>query len=310
MARERRRRPPPPETLHENQAFHVPDQRQEPGRRQQQQAASWDRFMTQCIRTTASLIESGMLCLEDIIETEPSAIQSIPSVAIWTILSESVMSEDSRIESPEDILWSVDGTICRKKDRSRDDSVLSHLWPMIMHIRTTLEANKHMLVGSPSAVDGTNLMMVALLCSNTESERASVAAIINQPMDSARTAVYRQIRNEITELVFALLRVRLYQERMERIFTQDYTPSLDAEVASCHGLPQQVVEEDASHIESTSTGSSVGTDDETDEYIPEDFQSCAIEGSMSLGNDDGDDSDNTARGSDGDDNGNTARGSE
>ena len=293
-ARDRRRQrrrplppPPPPEMLHEDHAFHFPNGWQEQ-QQEHQQTASWDRFMTQCIRTTAHLVESGMLCLEDVIETEPSAIQSIPSVAIWTILSESVMSEDSRIESPEDILWSVDGTICRKKDRSRYDSVLSHLWPMIMHIRATLEANKHMLVGSPSAMDGTNLMMIALLCSNTESERASVAAIVNQPMDLTRTTLYRQIRNDITELVFAVLRVRPYQERMEKIFTQDYTSSLDAEVASCKGLPQQEVEEDASHIESTCTGSSIGTDDEIGDDIPEHFPTNAIERSMSLGNDDDD----------------------
>ena len=123
--------------------------------------------MSQCMRTTSRLLESGMLRPEDIIETEPSAIQSIPSVAIWTILWESVMTEDSRIKNVEDFLWSVDGTICRKKDRPRDDPVLRHLWPMIMQIRTTLEANKPTLAGPPPAPAVADLYMVALLCSNT-----------------------------------------------------------------------------------------------------------------------------------------------
>ena len=45
-------------------------------------ASYWDRFVSQCISTTASLTEEGWVALDDIQSMDPSVIQSIPGVAI------------------------------------------------------------------------------------------------------------------------------------------------------------------------------------------------------------------------------------
>jgi len=188
----------------------------------------WDRLVAQCIRTASELVESGMLSSTNIANIEPSAIQSILGVAIWTILSESVMSE--RVDTVHDIFWSIGGTLCRVNDRPKDDRIMTFLWPMVMTIRSALESNKQYMVeqSASSKVPSTETIrtsaVVALLCSSSISVAAPLAGQGQEirPPPTEASLFHKQVRNQVTALVLAVLRVRPYQERMGRIFEHAY----------------------------------------------------------------------------------------
>lgn len=177
-------------------------------------APYWDRFALQSISTTAWLIEGGWVNLEDVQGMAPSAIQSIPAVAILTVLVDSVNEKDIQ---KGDLKWNIDGTICRENERPVCDGISNLLCPLVFEIKSILEANKKKILTSEN-ID----VLKAMLCANREAEPEKIKRILSEA-DSGRQTLNNKIRTKINNLVLALLRVAPFQARMEEIFTYQYS---------------------------------------------------------------------------------------
>lgn len=73
---------------------------------------------------------------------EPSVVQSIPAVAILTILADSV--NDTSLGKEQDILLSIGGVrqVCKKEDRPKKDGIANLLWPMAFEVKGMFLAKK------------------------------------------------------------------------------------------------------------------------------------------------------------------------
>lgn len=197
----------------ENFANHQTNERMEDEKKSE---LYWDRFVSQSIKTTAMLVEKKWISLENVQGLDPSVVQSIPSVALLTILSDSVNEEGL---SKEDIKWTIDGTICKKHERPKYDDVASTLLPMILEIKQMLKSHKQ-----ESAKAENIQLIMAMLCSNGEVDPEALTVFMkenNNPNEESYTT-NNQIRTNVINVVMAILRVKPYQERMKNIYTHEY----------------------------------------------------------------------------------------
>lgn len=213
--------------------------------RNQNSPSLWDQVQKQCIRTTSKLLQDGCITQDQVADMDPSAIQSIPSVAIWTVLIESCSSKNP--VGPKEIRWEVDGTVCNRDYHFTDDQVARFLWPMVMDLKQFLSTTP------TDAFSPDNVQVVtAMLCSNAEVNTPRVEQLLlrSSALDPAMQQCNNEIRAQITALVLALLRVGPYQGRMTHIFTHDYGtfPILD------HGEDDEESRGQEFSVDTTQTG--------------------------------------------------------
>lgn len=179
----------------------------------------WDRFARQCVQTTANLLESQWITMENVKNMEPSLLQAIPAVAILTILVDT-LNEGDALE-PEDIMWKVDGTMCKKKDRPPLDNVAQLLWPKVMQAKRQLDNSKQNLA-SPENVR----ILTALLCANTDETTDELKAFVKAEKADINThpqyVANGRVRAPLVDLSLAILRVKPFQDRMTQIFDHAY----------------------------------------------------------------------------------------
>jgi hypothetical protein len=186
--------------------------------------AYWGRFESQCIRSTSDLLAKRWISLEDVQCMEPSVMQAIPAVAILHILVDTVQDTEAR---KDDILWKIDGTLCKCKDRPPLDNVAAFFWPKVMETKRLLskKTNKQMVL---SEVQNANIL-AAMLCSNTDKTTDSLQAFVKaQKVDEngqPHSAANRHIRAKLVELSLAILQVKPFQDRMTAIFEYGYIES-------------------------------------------------------------------------------------
>lgn len=153
----------------------------------------WDRFTSQCIQTTAKLLEKGFLDQDSVTGMDPSSIQSIPSAAILSILMDSLHNDDTKVA---DVYWQLDGTICRAECRGRLGNISYHLWPMVHDLQCFLHKHKKSLP-KPENLE----FLEALLCDNGDGSESNQAAI-RDTLESAeknenQISLFKEIRTKI-----------------------------------------------------------------------------------------------------------------
>lgn len=182
----------------------------------------WDRFASQCIQTTAGLLEKEWITEENVKSMDPAALQAIPAVAILTILADTVNEAGSHSLGPEDVLWKIDGKLCKKIDRPPLDKVAQYIWPKIIKTKRLLCSKQKKLI------NGDNLpIMTALLCTNTDETTNELKAFIKaqkadldtHPLHTANS----RVRNQLVELSLVMLRVKPFQDRLTTIFDHAYS---------------------------------------------------------------------------------------
>jgi hypothetical protein len=175
----------------------------------------WDRFALQCTHTTSVLLDGGWITKDQVANMDPSAIQSIPAVAILTVLMDSVKQEEGL--GKDDLRWTVDGTICRERPRA-DDAIAQRLWPMVTEIKRLLHSQRQQeeFLAQPN-LD----VLAAILCANMQIETQKIKETLGGAK-SCHEQLNKRLQTKITALVLAVLRVKPFQQRMNRIFTQEY----------------------------------------------------------------------------------------
>jgi len=183
--------------------------------------AYWDRFASQCIRSTSCLLSKGWISLDDVQSMEPSVISAIPTVAILDILSETV--NDIEAHNDEDILWKIDGTLCRKEDRPRHD-IAALLWPKVIRIKRLLDRK---VENKKVFAETRNLQVLqAMICNNADDVSFDLKAFVEDSKiddeDTPNSSISKEIRSKLIELTLVILRVKPFQDRMKSIFGHKY----------------------------------------------------------------------------------------
>ncbi|KAL3936669.1 MAG: hypothetical protein SGBAC_008066 [Bacillariaceae sp.] len=177
----------------------------------------WDRFASQCIQSTAELLANGFLDFDSVEGMDPSSVQSIPSVAVFAILMDSLQKEGLK---KGDIYWKVDETLCKARGRATLDNIAALLWPMVVDLQNFLKAHKKTLMKQE---EKQAMAIQALLCDNHDSDESSEAIRnVLATISDKQGALNNQLRTKISRLVLAILRVRPFQQRMEKIFGYNY----------------------------------------------------------------------------------------
>jgi hypothetical protein len=181
--------------------------------------AYWDRFASQCIRSTSYLLAKNWISLEDVQCMEPSAIQAIPAVAILDILVDTI--QDDADTEKGDILWKIDGTLCKSKDRPPLERVAAFFWPKVMEAKRLLSSKKVNKKAILSETLNANIL-TAMICSNTDERTDSLEAFVKAQKigedGQPNAAANKHIRAKLVELSLAILRVKPFQDRMTSIF--------------------------------------------------------------------------------------------
>lgn len=184
--------------------------------------AYWDRFTSQCVKTTSELIVRKWISLDDVEAMEPALVSTIPATSILTILSDSVNNFIEGTMDHEDILWKIDGTVCKEADRQRLDNIERMIWPKVISIKRLLrkkmvDDNQKMLA------DGHNVQIIqAMICSNAECLSSELNGFLENNQSQPNSSDNRDIRAKLIELILMLIRVKPYQDRMSMIFDHKY----------------------------------------------------------------------------------------
>jgi len=183
----------------------------------------WDRFISQCIKTTSELIEAKWITAEDVESMDPAVITSIPAVAILNILVDSTIEKGLK---KEDIKWSIDGTTCKKEDRPMQDAILEFFWPLVYDMKNILLSNKRRLVDRVDA-----RVIMAMLCDNGEDSTNELKEFLtsNEMVRSSPQNIL--LRSKATNFVLQMTRVGPYLNRMSKIYTYEYIT--DVEKGNC-----------------------------------------------------------------------------
>jgi len=186
----------------------------------------WDRFANQCIRSASGLLAKKWITLDDLQCIEPSVAQAIPAVAILEILVDTIT--DGGTQEEHDILWTIDGTRCKGKDRPQLENVAAFLWPKVYQVKWLLlsktEEKQRILCATQNVK-----ILTAMLCSNTDETTDALKEFVvasskqidevGQPHSSA---VNKQIRTQLVDLSLGILQVKPFRDRMSIIFDYGY----------------------------------------------------------------------------------------
>jgi len=181
----------------------------------------WDRFVNQCIRSTSILLTRKWISLDDVHCMESSVIQAIPAVAILDILTDTIRDSQTK---EEDILWTIDGTLCKGRNRPQLENVAAFLLPKVMQAKRLLSRatkKKHTLYETENTK-----ILVAMLCNNTDSITDSLRefATAKKIGDTSQHnyAENVKIRAKLIELSLAILQIKPFQDRMASIFDYNH----------------------------------------------------------------------------------------
>jgi len=185
--------------------------------------AHWDRFANQCIRSASGLLAKKWITLDDLQCIEPSVAQAIPAVAILEILVDTVTDTETR---EDDILWTIDGTLCKGKDRPPLENVAAFLLPKVYQVKRLLSKTeeKERILCATQNVN----TLTAILCSNTDETTDALKEFVasSQQIDDdagqPHSATNRQIRTQLIDLSLAILQVKPFRDRMSVIFDYGY----------------------------------------------------------------------------------------
>merc|ERR1711862_14701 len=119
-----------------------------------------------------------------------------------------------------DILWTIDGTLCKGKDRQQLDNVASFLLPKIMQAKRLLSKETR---GKKNLCDTKNTkILTAMLCNNNASMTDSLKEFVTTnkigEISQLNFTENAQVRAKLIELSLAILRVKPFQVRMKEIF--------------------------------------------------------------------------------------------
>jgi len=146
-------------------------------------------------------------------------MQSIPSVAVFETIIDSLQKEGLK---GGDIYWKVDETVCEAKGRAPLDNIACLLWPMVSDLQNFVKKHKMGLLGLHQK-QILIMPMQALLCDYHGADDSTEAIKSVFGMTTKRQVVLNnQLRTKISRLVLAILSVRPFQERMEKIFECKY----------------------------------------------------------------------------------------
>eukprot|EP00555_Chaetoceros_dichaeta_P002966 CAMPEP_0198248680 /NCGR_PEP_ID=MMETSP1447-20131203/410_1 /TAXON_ID=420782 /ORGANISM="Chaetoceros dichaeta, Strain CCMP1751" /LENGTH=291 /DNA_ID=CAMNT_0043933151 /DNA_START=1184 /DNA_END=2059 /DNA_ORIENTATION=- len=174
----------------------------------------WDQFTSQCIKTTQELIEAKWITLEDVQSMDPAVITSIPAIAVLDILADSALEKGL---GNEDIKWSINDTICKRKDRPMGNAILDFFWPLIYDIKKTILSNNQLLA------DRTNVRVImAMICDNGKDCATELKQFLdcNETLTSAKINIL--LRTKLINFMFEMIRVKPYLDRMGKIYEHEY----------------------------------------------------------------------------------------
>jgi len=191
--------------------------------------AYWDRFASQCIQSTSCLLSKRWISLDAVKSMDPSIVQTVPAIALLDILADSVNCAKCL---DEDILWSIDGTHCTKKDQPPLDHIAQLLWPKIMSVKHLLD---HAKKNQKSIAQPQNVQILqAMICNNTDDVTTDLKSFIQSQMvnsdDQPDSANNKLIRSKLIELTLILLRVKPFQDQLNRIFDHEYDIKSDNDI--------------------------------------------------------------------------------
>mmetsp|Transcript_19301 Transcript_19301/g.22985 ORF Transcript_19301/g.22985 Transcript_19301/m.22985 type:complete len:664 (+) Transcript_19301:76-2067(+) len=182
----------------------------------------WDQFTSQCIKTTQELIEAKWITLEDVQSMDPAVITSIPAIAVLDILADSALEKGL---GNEDIKWSINDTICKRKDRPMGNAILDFFWPLIYDIKKTILSNNQLLA------DRTNVRVImAMICDNGKDCATELKQFLdcNETLTSAKINIL--LRTKLINFMFEMIRVKPYLDRMGKIYEHEYVKDAEKDL--------------------------------------------------------------------------------
>jgi len=181
--------------------------------------AYWNRFAQQCTSTTAALLEAGWITIDDIQGFDSSVLQAVPAVAILNILVDSI--NDPEAKTADHISWALDGTNCTTVDKNQLDNIAALLWPKVLEVKRILRTGRKK---KKLAQEQNATILAAMLCANSEEPTDALEAFLkDQEQNHKSHAANIRLRSKLTELSLMILQVQPFQERMQGIFSHDYT---------------------------------------------------------------------------------------
>ena len=186
----------------------------------------WDRFASQCIETTSSLIQRRWISLDSVQGMDPAVLQIIPAVTLLRILVRTVKSENAVDRG--DIAW-ADGTICKEKGQDLLDDVGVYLMPMVLTIKDLLEVGtigRWSLWGHQSfqvASESNVKLLEALVCSTDDDTPKELDEFIKSTDTlEHQDIVNAEVRSYLIGFALNILQVKAFQERMASIYKYEY----------------------------------------------------------------------------------------
>lgn len=228
----------------------------------------WDRFISQCIKTTSELIEEKWITAEDVESMDPAVITSIPAIAVLDILVDSAIEKGLE---EEDIKWSIDGTVCKKKDRPTNDAILNFLWPLICDMKQTLLSNSELLIAERKSDSDARTIIRAMLCDNGNDSTKELTEFLNLNETARNSPKNKLLRSKVTNFVLEMTRLGPYLNRMSDIYSREKDEIItDAEEGRCSvvsrisssGMSSESKAEECETQESVSAGESVNQEND------------------------------------------------
>jgi len=205
----------------------------------------WDRFVSQCIKTTSDLIESKWITTEDVQTMDPAVIISIPAIAVLEILVESAFEKGLK---KEDIKWSIDGSVCTENDRPSKDAIYKTFWPLVYAIKKAILSNKELL-----ADRARSRVIMAMICDNGEDCTNELKEFLDSNKKLRSSTQNILLRTMVTNFVLEISRVRPYLNRMSKIYSHTYEADIVIENIYTHTYETDIeIEEGNCRLSDTS----------------------------------------------------------
>ena len=115
----------------------------------------WDHFTFMCLTERAELLEKKWIVRKD-----PSILLSISSVAILSIVANSVRKQGDDIEA----IVLTNNVVWNSINRPKQDNILNVVWPRLVNVKKSL--NKNAELAEQENID----IITAMVCSNQTDE--------------------------------------------------------------------------------------------------------------------------------------------
>lgn len=179
----------------------------------------WNRFISQCIKSTSELIEAKWITTDDIKSMDSAMITSIPAIAVLAIIFDS--TTENRLQK-EDIECIIDDNVCKKEDRSTENEILRLLWVLVDDTKNTLLSSDELLADSPNM-----RVIMAMLCGNGADRTEELKEFLNAN-EIARSATENiLLTTKVTNFAFEVTRFEPFINRMSKIYTCEYAADIE-----------------------------------------------------------------------------------